>query len=145
MFSLTITEPRPNDLAWGRVTVCDFSERFEADLSYWSPDQYRQHWTEAVRLVVADEGPVAFVTSMRDPETANFIVWWPAWRDGDRVFVQNQLLFLDQLAEPFDEADPFRGLGSFGREGEDGDRISTWETTVREVEAFGGALARGAL
>lgn len=145
MFSLAIMEPRPNDLAWGRVTVGDFSEQFEADLSYWSPEKYRQHWAEAARLVVADESPVAFITSMRDPAMANFIVWWPAWREGDRVLIQNQLLFLDQLVEPFDEADPFRSVHPLERVSEDGEPISTWETTVSEVEAFGTALAQGAL
>ena len=145
MFSLAIVEPRSNNLASGRITIGDFSEQFEVDLSYWQPDQYRQQWAEAARLIVAGDGPAAFITSMRRPETANFITWWPTWREGDRVLIQNQILILDQLEEPFDETDPYRSLGPMEHTSEEGDPISSWETSVGEVEAFRERLARGAL
>jgi hypothetical protein len=45
---------------------------------------------------------------MRDPSVANFIVWWPMYRVDETVFIQNQLLFLDQLASSFNEDAPFQ-------------------------------------
>ena len=144
MFSLAIVEPRPHNLAWGRITIGDFSETFEADLSYWSPERYCQQWADATRRLVAGDGRAAFITSMYPPESANFIWWWPAWREGTRVLVQNQMLLFDQLDEPFDEADPYRSLGVRSRTTEDGYGISTWEAGVAEVEAFGERLVHGA-
>ena len=143
MFSLAIAEPRPHNLAWGRITIGSFAETFEADLCYWSPERYRRQWAEAAARLVAGDGRAAFITSMYPPTLATFIWWWPAWREGDRVIVQNHLLVFDQLDVPFDESDPYKSLGTLSRTNEDGDRISTWETSLAEVEAFGERLAGG--
>ena len=144
MFSLAIVELRAHNLARGRIIIGDFSETFEADLSHWSPQRYRQQWAEAVSRVLSG-APAVFVTAMLPPASANFIWWWPAWREGDHVLVQSQMLLLDQLDEPFDEADPYKSLGVRSRMSEDGYGISTWEASVAEVEAFGERLAKGAV
>ena len=42
---------------------------------------------------------------MYDPGLANFIMWWPMYREQQKVYVYNQILFLDQLTSPLNEAD----------------------------------------
>lgn len=144
MFSLAIVEPRPHNLAWGQITIGDFSETFEADLGYWSSERYCQQWADATRRLAMGNAPVAFITSMYPPKLANYIWWWPAWREGGRVLVQNQLLVFEQLDRPFVEADPYRSLGVRDRTTEDGYGVSTWETSVAELQAFEERLASGA-
>ena len=36
------------------------------------------------------------MTSMYDPETANFLFTWVIYREGPALFVQNHMLFIDQ-------------------------------------------------
>lgn len=73
---------------------------------------------------------------MYDPLLANFITWWPLYRVGDTVFVQNHLLFVNTLNMPFnvdalqDFVRPRRTIN------EEGAVISEWPVALSAVEAF---------
>jgi hypothetical protein len=40
------------------------------------------------------------MTSMTDPRTSNFLVYWPMYREGEDVYIQNAIIFLDEIAGP---------------------------------------------
>jgi hypothetical protein len=73
---------------------------------------------------------------MYDPVNSNFLMWWPVWRVDDKVFVQNQMLFLDHLEDPFNLLDPFRHIGDRSTISEDGRPISEWTITSNDMAAF---------
>lgn len=76
-----------------------------------------------------------FLVSYNGPDAA-FHFAWPAWRDGDRVHVQNWLVLTEQLPTPFnpDEADRFVGVRE--TTSEDGEPISEWDVSLADVRAF---------
>ncbi len=105
-------------------------------IAYWSPDDYQRQWREGVRRILAGEPRSGLITSLYDPATARFIEWWPLFRDGDVVFVQNHLLFLDKLHGPFDPNDPYRHVRERRIVNDEGVRISEWRTTVEALRRF---------
>ncbi len=140
VFWITLSEDRFEShgdyVALGNLKIGDFKEDFHASLSHWNQGRYRSQWQEALERLVKGEERSALVTSMYDPETANFITWWPLYRDGDSVRVQNQVLLLDDLADSFDELNPYRSVGQRETRTEEGDPISEWTVNLPDIEEF---------
>ena len=62
------------------------------------------------------------------------------YRVGETVFLQNHLLFFDQLARPFSIDDPYSSLKDRETVDEDGNRISEWSVNFSEIESFARSL-----
>jgi len=58
------------------------------------------------------------------------------YRVDDTVFVQNQILFLNQLSAPFDERDPFSFVSERKSVNDEGEPLSEWCVQVEELESF---------
>ncbi len=71
---------------------------------------YQQHWESALGRLVEGATKSALITSDADPTVAKYIFWWPLYRDGDTVYVQNQMLHYDQLPRPFSILDPWKSI-----------------------------------
>jgi hypothetical protein len=126
----------PSEVA-GRVTVGDFSESFPMDLSFWSVADYSRSWERALGELEASENSTScLISSMPDPETANFIFCWPIYREGEADHVQNSIIFLDGLEEEFKPQEPWRYVEARSLVDEDGNQISEWSTTISEVRRF---------
>src|SRR5215211_3287823 len=96
------------EVSIGEIKIDDFSERFRASLSYWDQKKYENHWKRAIEGIVDNTTSTScLITSMYDPSIANFIIWWPFYRVGNIVYIQNQIFFLESLQEPFNENTPF--------------------------------------
>ena len=76
----------------------------------WAPGDYVAQWLDAAERLVAGAPAVVFLTHMVHP-TAAYHMGWPAWRDGDRVLVQERLFLAEQLGGPFDLERPELHLG----------------------------------
>ena len=124
-------------LAVGRITVgTDFSEKFETDLSYWDRSRYEEDWRTNVRRLVEGAERAVLLTSITAPASANFFFWWPLYRDGETVHVQNQLLFLDELSSPFDPARSWDFVADRETVNEDGLRISEWQCSLSDLRSW---------
>ncbi len=121
--------------ALGIIRLGDFQETFSASLSYWNAGQYRRHWLKAATRLVGMETTSCLITSMFDPAIANFIIWQPMYRRGDIVYIQNQILFLEEQPKPFNERDPFSSVAGRETSGEDG-KLSEWTVSIKDLEAF---------
>ncbi|MBV6702721.1 hypothetical protein KV557_37440 [Kitasatospora aureofaciens] len=107
------------------------------DLSFWSVGDYRQSWARALQALDATEVcDSCLVTSITEPESSNFIFCWPLYRRGEDVFVQNSLIFLDELEIKFNPEEPWLSVGARQTVNEDGIRISEWKTSISEVRRF---------
>lgn len=124
------------EMRLGLIVIGDFEERFESSLSYWSVEDYKEHWRQALERIKAGEIKSSLITNMYDPPTANFIVWWPLYREGQHVYIHNGFLLMDELDEPFNPRLPYLHVADRRTVGEDGGQISEWETTVTEIEEF---------
>jgi hypothetical protein len=120
---------------WGRLTLGRFQEEFQAPLYEWAPGDYAAHWLESAQRLLRGSPVAVFLTHMTRPD-ATYHVGWPAWREGDRVYVQERLFLQEQLAGAFDPEFPEVHVGLRQELSEEGVRISQWEVTVRDLAAF---------
>jgi len=120
----------------GVIQIDSFQERFIASLMYWSADDYKRHWKQAIERILHSSNVSCLITSMVDPTTGNHIFWWPMYRENDTVFIQNHIMFFDQLQSPFDERNPFSSVADRQTLDEDGNRISEWSVQINELEEF---------
>lgn len=95
MFDIELTTKIPaleegESLVYGRIQIGDFVEDFVANLAEWSPAHYELQWREAAERLANGETKSAFVVSFT-PEDC--VVWWPCYRIGETVFIQNHFLF----------------------------------------------------
>lgn len=130
---LPLLEP---EVRFGEIVLGEYVERFEAPTSYWTAEDYQEHWKQAIERIVGGEEKSCLITSMYDPELANFIFWWPIFREGTKVFVQNQVLFLKDDKTPLNPLNPFASIKDRQTLTEDGLLISEWEISISELEFF---------
>jgi len=137
-FSIAFTgfDERDPLVAIGELRLGDDHERFESVIGFWSVDEYRQSWAEGLQRLLAGESTSCLATSVSDPSSANFVEVWPLYRQGPDVFVQNSLLFLDQLSHEFDPAAPWQSVASRSVVDEDGQAISEWRVSLDDIRAF---------
>lgn len=125
----------------GEISLGDFSERFESSLEHWSRLDYENHWQESVRRVLQQGKSSCLITSITNPESANFIFWWPIYVLEDKsIRIQNQVLFLEECESPFDEKQPFRSLRTRETMSEDELPISEWRITHNDLSNWLSAL-----
>ncbi len=120
---------------WGRIRLGAFQDEFQVPLYDWAPGDYAAQWLAAAERLVAGEPLVVFLTHMVHP-TAPYHMGWPAWREGDRVVVQERLFLAEQLKEPFDPEHPEAHVGPRQEISDEGLRISQWTVALSDVAAF---------
>ena len=125
----------PGDLvmAVGQIQLGGFREDFQAEIGYWSIKDYEASWTAALRRLLAGRTVSCLVTSLPNPQIANFITTWPLYRDGRDIFVRNQLLFVDQLPSPFAPNTPWESVDP--RTDDEGP-VTEWNITLTDIENF---------
>jgi CdiI N-terminal domain len=142
MFSIEINREslhddgtRP-DHAVGVIFIDGFVESFRVPLGYWSIDDYRQSWCAALHVLEEYEhSRSCLAVSMSDPETTNYIFLWPLYREADVVYVQNSVLFLDEV-KSFSPGSPWLSVPLRERINEDGQVISEWMTDMASIREF---------
>ncbi len=123
-------------IGYGTITIGDFIERFECDFSFWNKHDYKIQWREAIDRIKRGENISCFITSMRDPDTANFIVLWPIFREGDVMFFRNRLLFLDSIEGSLKAEDPYCHIAERETTTEGDLKASEWEIHINDLLTF---------
>lgn len=123
-------------VANGKITIGNFSEEFNASLEYWSKESYVAQWHSAISRLLENNSPVGIVTNMYDPKWANFIIWWVFYPVYEKVYIQNKILFIDQLKKEFDESNLSSHIENRETITEEGEKISEWITTKMDLDAF---------
>jgi len=120
----------------GELKLGDDREYFQSILGFWGVDDYLQSWTEGLQRLLAGASISCLATSVIDPSNANFVEVWPLYREQSDVYVQNRLLFLDQLSHEFDPSEPWNSVDPRSVVNEDGQRISEWRVSLSDVREF---------
>jgi hypothetical protein len=143
LFSITIlpdsespVKEEQTGIRLGEIRIDDFVETFEMSVSFWDSNDYLNHWKDALGRIVSGYHKSCLITSMHDPKNANFIVWWPIFREESVVIFQNQILFMNQLDTPFNPKDPFAHVGERKRVSESKYPISEWSVGLSAIEEF---------
>lgn len=120
---------------WGRITLGDFQEDFQAPLYDWAPGDYEAQWMESAERLVAGASVVVFLTHMVHP-TAPYHIGWPAWREDNGVWVQERLFVAKDLAVPFDPSGPEAHVGDRAERSIEGQPISQWLVSMTDVAEY---------
>jgi len=120
---------------WGRITIGRFADEFQAPLFDWAPGDYAAQWIEAAERLAKGAPVAVFLTHMLHPQ-APYHLGWPAWREGDRVYVQERLFVREQLGGDFDPEYPEVHAGPRQEVSAEGARVLQWEVGMRDVLAF---------
>ncbi len=123
-------------MAIGKILIGEFYENFHASLSYWDSDKYEFQWKQALTRIIEGASTTALITSMYDPQLANFIFWWVLYRDGEDIYIQNHVLFMDDIDGSFEEGCVYDYIPQREIVNEDGDRISEWVTELKAIKSF---------
>ena len=113
----------------GRTTLGNHREEFLAALDPWSRADYERHWIEAARRLLGGADRTGFFTSA-------FRFWWVMWREGNTLFVHEQLMVPETLIAPFDLANAYRQIGERRTFSEDGQRVSEWHLELSDIRDF---------
>lgn len=138
-FKIALTGETLSDdpsVAIGVIQLGSHQEVFHAVLGFWSAEEYRASWIAALRRLVSGAEVSCLLTSVSNPEEAEFFTAWPLYRSGDDVYVQNQLIFVDELGHDFDPDAPWESVGPHASVDEDGNRISEWRLDRADIEGF---------
>ena len=139
MFNIHLTaekvvEPGTGAAAvYGKIEIGSYSETFSASLVKWSQTEYEEHWKRALSRIVEGGKHSALVTSCVEPTPGGFLVWWPLYREGETVYVQNEMLFFDRLTAPLSLDQPWEALRQRQTANDEGIPVSEWTTTVGEL------------
>ncbi len=103
MFSIAFLNPcevppPEAEFAYGRIVANGLSERFLSALNYWGREAYLTQWAEAVSAVISGSSREVLITSICPPNDPDCGFCWALYREGDIVYLQNNLLFPEQLA-----------------------------------------------
>jgi hypothetical protein len=120
---------------WGRLTLGHFREEFQAPLYDWAPGDYAAHWLEMAQRLMKGAPVAVFMTHMVRPD-APYHLGWPAWREGDRIWVQERLFLRERLNGSFDPEYPEVHAGPRQELSVEGVRISQWQIGLRDIAAF---------
>lgn len=129
-------ESEPDDIRYGLIQLGGFSEQFQVNLEFWCQGDYERHWREALMRITSESEVSCLITSLGDPQCSTLVFWWPLYRTGDTIHVQNAIRFVEHLDVPFDPGNPFGSVPERQEISEDGERISEWRISVQDVQDF---------
>lgn len=128
-----IVEQNGEPVIRGGFQLPGCKEEFALPVSYWSRYDYVENWKRMVAHGVGSQASTAIVTSMRDPENMNFIFLWAFYFGGENVYIQNKILFMDEVEGVFDPSRMNSYLGKRITHNEDGVCISEWVVNLGDV------------
>lgn len=123
-------------VAMGLIQFGTHQESFQSVTGFWSVDAYRASWIAALRRLADGAEVSCLLTSVPDPSKAEFFIAWPLYRSGDDIYVQNELIFTDELDREFNPNAPWEFVGARVTVDEDGNHISEWRVSRTDIEEF---------
>jgi hypothetical protein len=126
--------------AAGKLVIGDWEEIFVSSLYLWSKEDYKAQWLHAIRSLLNGSEKAALFVEYLGPD-AGRLWWWPMYKVEGSVYLREQILFFDQLKEPFSLEKAFSFIRDRRIINEDSYKISEWSVTVSEVKEFAHELS----
>lgn len=114
-----------------QIKIGDFEEYFDLYPNWWRVEDYQRQWQEGLRRL-EDHDRSCFVVAVDDPACRRFVAWWPLYKVGNKVYVQNHIIIEDIYDEvigdkPFTVETCYDFIPERGEPcDEDGNKISEW-------------------
>ena len=96
----------------------------------WTIKDYEKQWAEGIERI-KHENQSCLIATMQDIKDQPFISWWILYKEGNKIFVQNQILLSQLYKEvvgnkPFNEKTCYQFISPRRTITEDGEKISEW-------------------
>ena len=133
-YSIDGINPRLEKIA--EIIIGDFREPIIIPVSYWSEQDYKKQWLGALyEILSSNNSSTALIVSMHDTKmTDSHIVTWPMYREGEIIYIQNRILFLEESTKYFEIGKIKTYIGERETVGEDGHVISEWQVGVEDIQ-----------
>lgn len=122
--------------ALGVLVMGEAKERFCSSLHQWNKQQYESQWRQAIHMLLNESSKAALIVEYVGPDFSSHLEWWAMYREGETVYLQDQLLFYSQLRETFSLDAPFASLRDRETISEGGRQISEWSVSLSEIKQF---------
>jgi hypothetical protein len=120
----------------GFIRIGDFSEKFVVTLNYWPAAQYTQQWHASLKRLLAGSPAVGLVTWMIAPESGDPGKAWILYREGDTVFIRENLFVSPDLRFELDTDLQLLHIPPRTTVAEDGTPVSEWHIGIAAIEDF---------
>ncbi|QCR35503.1 hypothetical protein [Nissabacter sp. SGAir0207] len=122
------------------IVISKFEEELYLPLSYWDIKDYKKSWINSLEEGLSNKRHSALVVSMYEPEKTNFIFTWILYFEGEKVYVQNTVIFLEEYHD-FSPENINNFIETRTTHDEDGMKISEWCTDIKSVLVFLNSLS----
>ncbi|MNL40246.1 hypothetical protein D3C87_1625820 [compost metagenome] len=120
----------------GEVHIDGYVESFFAPVGFWSREDYLNSWKKSLEQGLREGGRAVLATSMRDPSVCNFIFYWVVYLEGHEAFIQNGVMFLDELPLLFVPEKINSYVSNRQEINEDGVTLSQWKVDLSSAVEF---------
>lgn len=121
------------------IVIDSFTEELHIPLSYWCIEDYKKSWKKSLEEGIKSRRHAALAVSMYEPDFTNFIFVWVIYFSGEKVFIQNSVLFLDECKSfSIEKINEF--IEPRTTYNEDGEKISEWSTDIKSILDFYNSL-----
>ena len=122
--------------AEGELAIVGYREKFLSSLYTWQKEDYEHQWLNAITSLLRGATKAAVITEYVHPNAASHLQWWPLYREGDVIYVQNHFLFYERLGQPFSVANAVDFVPDRKTISEDGEHISEWSMPLAALQEF---------
>jgi hypothetical protein len=113
-----------------KIQIGDAQEYFDVFLGWWTINDYERQWAEALERL-KKHNKSCFVVAIDDPARRKFIEWWPLYKIGNKIHVQNHIVVDDIYEEKignniFTRENCYNFVPEYRSHTQDGNKISEW-------------------
>lgn len=124
----------------GRIRIGDFSETFLMSFECWSAQDYKRQWKEGLERIKHNDRS-CLVASVQDPLAAPLINWWVLYKEGNIVYIHNQLIVDSSFKvriddKPFTPENCYEYIKPYRVTTVDGYKVSEWSVRLDEIETL---------
>lgn len=117
------------------IVINEFKENFNIPLAYWNVKDYRNSWKLSIEEGLQRGSHAVLAVSMYEPGHTNFVFTWVLYLEGENVFIQNKIIFLDEHPE-FTPENINDYVENRETHDEDGRKLSEWSTDLNSIINF---------
>jgi hypothetical protein len=76
------------------LAIDEFEEVLMVPIEHWTIEDYEQQWKEGLERIKIKYYS-CLITSVYNPKIKPWIEFWPMWKVGNRLYIENQYIFFE--------------------------------------------------
>ena len=121
----------------GNIRINNWSENFYSPSTFWSRKDYLMSWSKEIEKLLNEKNYNAkLITSVHQLETMNFLKAWILYPVNNRIYIQEQIFFMDDFKKPFKLKYFFDLELKRAIVNDEGEKISEWESNISDLTRY---------